>query len=31
MMLTQTTSTGQPYPTRLDPPLGDVRCCHPAR
>ena len=23
--------TGQPYPTRLDPPPVDARCCHPPR
>ena len=25
MTLTQATSTGQPYPTRLEPPPADVR------
>jgi hypothetical protein len=29
--MTEAMATGQPYPTRLDPPAGDVRCCHPAR
>ena len=23
--------SGQPYPTRLDPPPADSRCCHPPR
>ena len=23
--------TGRPYQTRLDPPPGDPRCCHPPR
>ncbi len=23
--------TWQPYQTRLDPPPGDPRCCHPPR
>lgn len=29
--MTEAMATGQPYQTRLDPPPGDVRCCHPAR
>ena len=24
-------ATGQPYQTRLDPPPGDRRCCHPEK
>jgi hypothetical protein len=23
--------TGQPYPTRLNPPPADPKCCHPPR
>jgi hypothetical protein len=29
--LAATIGTGQPYQNRLDPPLTDPRCCHPAR
>lgn len=28
--MTEAMATGQPYQTRLEPPPGDVRCCHPA-
>ncbi len=27
----QAMDTGEPYPTRLDPPPADPRCCHPPR
>jgi hypothetical protein len=29
--LAEAERTGQPYQTRLDPPPGDPRCCHPPR
>jgi hypothetical protein len=29
--LAEASRTGQPYKTRLDPPPGDPRCCHPPR
>jgi hypothetical protein len=27
----QAMTTGQPYQTRLEPPAGDSKCCHPVR
>jgi hypothetical protein len=29
--LAEASRTGQPYQTRLNPPPGDPRCCHPSR
>ncbi len=29
--LAEAIKTGQPYPTRLNPPPADPRCCHPQR
>jgi hypothetical protein len=29
--LAEAIRTGQPYQTRLDPPPGDPRCCHPPK
>lgn len=29
--MTEAMRSGKPYQTRLDPPPGDPRCCHPAR